>query len=164
VSEGELCPGCGELLDGRRRCLACESKGRDPGETLILGPPAPTGPEALIAEPAGEFLASTPLPEDISVVLDVVDGPDRGLSHALRSSAETIGRDEGDLLLADPLVSRRHVVIEVYGAAFVLVKDLTSTNGTFLNGRMIAYGRLADGDELRVGDSRLVVSIDRRPR
>ena len=53
---------------------------------------------------------------------------------------------------------------QVYGAAFVLVKDLTSTNGTFLNGRMIAYGRLADGDELRIGDSRLVVSIDRRPR
>jgi predicted component of type VI protein secretion system len=164
VSPAEPCPGCGEPLDERGRCLACESRTRDPGETLILAPPSGAGPEALAAEPAGEFLASTPLPEELSVVLDVVDGPDRGVSYALSSSAVTLGREEGDLLLDDPLVSRRHAVIEVYGAAFVLVKDLTSTNGTFLNGRMIAYGRLADGDELRLGDTRLVVSIDRRAR
>lgn len=162
MSDPDRCPGCGELLDGRRRCLACESKLRDPEETLVP-PPQGSGLEALTAEPAGDFLASTPLPEDLSVALDVVDGPDRGASFSLRSSAATLGREEGDFLLSDPLVSPRHVVIEVYGGTFVLVKDLSSTKGTFLNGRMIAYGRLSDGDELRIGDTRLAVSIDRRP-
>jgi hypothetical protein len=163
MSEEERCPGCGRLLDARRRCHACEGELLDPGETLILGPPGEAGDGSPAAEPAGEFLASTPLPEDLSVSLDVVDGPDRGVSFGLRTSAVTIGRDEGDLLLSDPMVSRRHMAIEVYGAAFVLVKDLTSTNGTFLNGRMIAYGRVSDGDEIRVGDTRLAITIDRRP-
>ena len=163
MSEEERCPGCGRVLDRGRRCHACEEGLLDPGQTVVLGPPGGMGAEALTAEPAGEFLASTPLPEDLSVTLDVVDGPDRGVSFGLRTSAVTIGREEGDFLLSDGLVSRRHAVVEVYGSAFVLVKDLTSTNGTFLNGRLIAYGRLSDGDELRLGDTRLAVTIDRRP-
>jgi pSer/pThr/pTyr-binding forkhead associated (FHA) protein len=126
----------------------------------------PCGDEArgLTADPENELLASMPLPEDLSVVLDVLDGPDRGKSFTLRYSGATLGREEGDFLLSDPQVSRRHAVIEVYGASFVVVKDLTSTNGTYVNGRMIAYGRLADGDELRLGESRLGVTIDRRSR
>lgn len=163
MSEEERCPGCGQVLDARRRCHACEGGLLGPGETVVRRPSAGAEAEALTAEPAGEFLASTPLPEDLSVTLDVVDGPDCGVSFGLRTSAVTLGRDEGDFLLSDPMASPRHAAIEVYGAAFVLVKDLTSTNGTYLNGRLIAYGRLSDGDELRIGDTRLVVTIDRRP-
>jgi hypothetical protein len=164
VIVADRCTRCGGPLQEDGRCAVCDPEGADPGGTLVLEPPAGPRPETLAAEPAGDFLASTPLPEDLSVVLDVVDGPDRGLRYPLRSSGITLGRDEGDLRLQDPRVSRRHAVVEVYGAAFVVIKDLTSTNGTFVNGRMIAYSRLSDGDEIRLGDSRLSVSIDRRLR
>ncbi|HTW86552.1 MAG TPA: FHA domain-containing protein [Candidatus Binataceae bacterium] len=65
--------------------------------------------------------------------------------------------DENDLVIADSTVSRRHAEIWRRLARY-RVKDLGSTNGTFLNGRKLTAGAaLNSGDELRIGKVRFVV-------
>lgn len=70
-----------------------------------------------------------------------------------------IGRGAAaDLRLAwDREVSRIHAELERLGRGWALVDDGLSTNGTFVNGeRILGRRRLASGDELRIGTSRLV--------
>ena len=66
-----------------------------------------------------------------------------------------IGRgEESEIVLLDPSVSRAHAVVEVT-AGVAVVRDLGSTNGTFVNGRRVASESLHDGDELRLGNTRM---------
>ncbi|MFP5318623.1 MAG: FHA domain-containing protein [Acidimicrobiia bacterium] len=70
----------------------------------------------------------------------------------------TIGRGEhNDVALPnDRLVSHVHAVIESYGASFTL-RDLGSSNGTFVNGQALLGERvLRPGDEIRVGRTQVV--------
>lgn len=70
----------------------------------------------------------------------------------------TIGRhpDNDVCLDGDSEVSRVHAALEPLGPSW-LVRDLGSRNGTRVNGVLLAGERpLADGDELRIGATRLV--------
>ena len=67
----------------------------------------------------------------------------------------TIGRSaECDVRLADTSVSRRHAEIRSMGDGWTIV-DLGSTNGTKVNGAVVAERRLKDGDTISAGDSHL---------
>ncbi len=66
-----------------------------------------------------------------------------------------VGRsEESDVFLVDPSVSRTHAVVEVDGVEPV-VRDLGSTNGTFVNGERIEAKQLKDGDELMFGNTQM---------
>lgn len=68
----------------------------------------------------------------------------------------SLGRHPNNTLrLVDREVSKEHCVIERVGSTFLL-RDLNSSNGTFVNGRKIRELRLRDGDEIALGNSRLV--------
>ncbi|HET9155905.1 MAG TPA: FHA domain-containing protein, partial [Myxococcaceae bacterium] len=68
----------------------------------------------------------------------------------------TLGRHPANTLrLADREVSKEHASIDRVGNGFVL-KDLGSSNGTYVNGRRVRELRLKDGDEIALGNSRLV--------
>ena len=69
-----------------------------------------------------------------------------------------IGRgSDVQLVLADPEVSRRHARLETQDGT-VFLRDLESSNGTFLNGRRLTSAiELREGDEVDVGTTRLVV-------
>ena len=55
------------------------------------------------------------------------------------------------VIISDSNTSRHHAKITRSGSGFVIA-DLSSTNGTFVNGeRLIADHRLADGDIITVG-------------
>ncbi len=78
--------------------------------------------------------------------------------HVLEQGETVIGRDaSAGLVLDDARISRRHAVLTRTGAG-VVVADLGSRNGTFLNGTRIEGGAraLAAGDVLEVGDFTLV--------
>jgi pSer/pThr/pTyr-binding forkhead associated (FHA) protein len=69
-----------------------------------------------------------------------------------------IGRSAAaDIRLDDPSVSRRHALIVSEQPDSLRVLDDRSLNGVFLNGDIVEWGRLKDGDELAVGRYRLFV-------
>ncbi|MCZ7662824.1 MAG: FHA domain-containing protein [Thermoleophilia bacterium] len=63
---------------------------------------------------------------------------------------------EADFRLDDPNVSRRHAVLYWQGGQ-MFIKDLSSTNGTFVNGRPVTSGPVVDGDVLSLGGCDVVV-------
>jgi len=66
-------------------------------------------------------------------------------------AVKTIGRaPRADLILDAALVSRLHCRLEAGDGAMVVV-DLESTNGTFVNDKRIERGTVENGDRLRVG-------------
>ena len=66
-----------------------------------------------------------------------------------------IGRSaNADIRLDDPSVSRRHALIVLEGTSLRILDD-RSLNGVFLNGEVVEWGRLQDGDELTIGRYRL---------
>jgi len=67
-----------------------------------------------------------------------------------------IGRSvTADVRLDDPSVSRRHALIVSEQPDALRVLDDRSLNGVFLNGDLIEWSRIADGDELAIGRYRL---------
>lgn len=81
-------------------------------------------------------------------------GPDSSAPERtpLESFPFTLGRNESaDLHVDSGRVSREHAVITCERNKFT-VRDLNSTNGTFLNGKRIQESRLVDGDLLSIAD------------
>jgi pSer/pThr/pTyr-binding forkhead associated (FHA) protein len=71
---------------------------------------------------------------------------------------KTIGRSTGAEFIIDAaLVSRLHCQLIATDDS-LQVKDLDSTNGTFVNGTRVRNAQLKDGDKLSVGRVDLIVS------
>jgi pSer/pThr/pTyr-binding forkhead associated (FHA) protein len=84
--------------------------------------------------------------------------PDRSTFRIPSGSIKTIGRSTGaEFVLDAPLVSRLHCQLSATDAA-IQVKDLDSTNGTFVNGNRVTSASLQAGDRLRVGRVELRIS------
>lgn len=74
-----------------------------------------------------------------------------GTSFELKSERTTIGRLEDNLFpIAESSVSGHHCEVLLSGDEIV-VKDLNSTNGTFINGKQISQEKLKPGQVLRLG-------------
>jgi hypothetical protein len=86
-------------------------------------------------------------------------GPREGSTVEIDGSRLTIGRVPGnDLQLADQTVSREHAVIEVGADHSVVLRDLDSRNGTFVDDhRLSGACTLRGGELLRFGDERLLL-------
>ena len=74
-----------------------------------------------------------------------------------------IGRGEqSDLLLNDATVSRRHASVRQDGHT-VVVTDLGSANGTFVNDERVHEGtRVEDGDVIRLGAAEIRIRVEGR--
>jgi pSer/pThr/pTyr-binding forkhead associated (FHA) protein len=69
------------------------------------------------------------------------------------TSVLVLGRQAVDLVIEDPLVSRRHASVRPAGDALE-VEDHGSLNGTWVNGaRVSGTARLVPGDQVRLGDT-----------
>jgi pSer/pThr/pTyr-binding forkhead associated (FHA) protein len=87
----------------------------------------------------------------MDLLLEIVEGPDAGRQIELRGPV-VLGRDHSaDVVLEDGQISRRHARVTPSGSGIV-VEDLESTNGTFVNHDEVhSPVELAPGDELLVG-------------
>ena len=91
----------------------------------------------------------------------VIAGKDRGAYYSLGEKVVVAGRDEAcDIQILDELVSRRHLEIHYDPETKThRVADLNSANGVFIHGRQItSETELHDGDQIRIGDSKLFYS------
>lgn len=68
-----------------------------------------------------------------------------------------LGRgDDADVLLADPLVSRRHAAVRVSACGLVVIEDLGSSNGVSVNGTVVSTPRaLEPDDRILIGSQEL---------
>jgi pSer/pThr/pTyr-binding forkhead associated (FHA) protein len=86
-----------------------------------------------------------------------------GRSFDLATERTTVGRVEDNAFqIAEPSVSSRHCEILLQGADIV-IKDLNSTNGTFINGEKISEGVLKPGQTLRLGNVELKLDVPGAP-
>jgi hypothetical protein len=86
------------------------------------------------------------------LVVERADGHEPGVAYDLMEPV-TLGRGSVELKLEDPFASTRHAKITRQGRT-VVIEDLGSTNGTYLNGETLTGPQpLHDGDRIRIGDS-----------
>ena len=79
----------------------------------------------------------------------------KGTTHELKVDRTTIGRVEDNTFqIAEASVSSHHCEVLLKGAD-VQIKDLESTNGTFINGEKITEATLKPGQTLRLGQVEL---------
>jgi two-component system, cell cycle response regulator len=95
---------------------------------------------------------ATPVEAECCIVQ--IHGPELGKKYALQETEFTIGREEGNHIVVDlDNVSRRHAMI-IRKQGRMLVKDLGSTNGTYLNDQEVTQETaLRSGDLIKVGGS-----------
>ena len=82
--------------------------------------------------------------------LTILSGPRQGAAFDVHGNV-TIGRNpDSAIVLEDPLVSRRHAVVEQTPNG-TLLRDLESGNGTYIGERRVLECRLTHGDIIRIG-------------
>ncbi len=93
--------------------------------------------------------------------LVVESGSQQGAVYNFRARLVVVaGRGEGvHIQIQDPQASRKHFAVEKHKGRYLL-RDLNSTNGTFLNGRPVKSAWLKEGDRIRVGQVVMVFRGD----
>lgn len=97
--------------------------------------------------------------------LRVIHGPDENKKFDLSLKSTRIGKKEdNDVVLLDNTVSRHHIAIEMTSDSFLL-RDLESTNGTYINGLKVKEAYLSPGDVIKIGNSEIeFVAFDEKVR
>ncbi|HQW74285.1 DUF3662 and FHA domain-containing protein [Ornithinibacter sp.] len=135
-------------------------------------PPAPAAPVARAPRaPVAREPEPTPAPP-VAAAPRRVNPADRpwldvdGERYPLMGAITILGRDDvADIILDDPGISRRHSELRVTtdGPRFVTtIRDLGSTNGTYVNGERITSEHLQDGDRITVGRTSITFRGGRR--
>ena len=102
------------------------------------------------------------LPEDHEISLKVVEGQEIGTVYPVYKPRITIGRANSDVIVNDLMSSRVHCSIEVCNQTIVL-RDLESTNGTFVNDEPIQTAKLENGSTFRIGAHSFQVLVTPKP-
>lgn len=143
---GPLAAACGEIAaalvrGGQRLDPATPVRDLRDGDVLVIGDDSHT------------TVTTAP-----SCLVEVIAGPDAGRSELLPAGRHVLGRETGDVPIADPLISRRHLELHVDGEQ-VTITDLGSCNGSYVDDdRLPAMTPTVwpRGATLRIGSSVLV--------
>lgn len=161
LEEGSLveCPSCREVLlwDGQSLQVATPEESGN-GVRIVAGSaPTPVAADAADDTVAAVTVSRPGAPSE--VLLQVENGPRKGELLVLRLGRNVIGRGDADMVIHDAEISRRHCEIEVAGRERIVVHDLASRNGTYVNGHEVSECVLHKGDVIRCGETRLTVLV-----
>ncbi len=118
-------------------------------------PPDATGMYSASALGTVDYASRAP-----RLVVERAPGHEPGMIYDLDGDL-VLGRgDRAEIRLEDPFASSRHARIYEQGNS-VVVEDLDSTNGTYLNEELLQTPRpLHPGDRVRIGDSEFAFEVD----
>jgi hypothetical protein len=134
-----------------------------PREQLPQSESTLAGEDTVTAETGEENILGVPeLPAHLRIALHVLNGSREGETLEVTKSRITLGRGAGDIDLRDLQISRKHAVLEIYGDRYILLRDLASTNGTFVNDMLVSQAKVDRGDTLRLGFTSMRLEIERR--
>jgi hypothetical protein len=127
--------------------------------------PTTERPRPSTADPAGTLTGRDlhkagiiELPKDKRFSLAVIQGAATGQIFPITKTRTSIGRAGQDVNLDDPEASRQHAVLEVLGETAIL-RDLDSTNGTFVDLERIQQQVLGNQMEFRIGSHVLMFIV-----
>ena len=115
--------------------------------------PSTDKPEAGTATIAGgdaQRMGLLQLPKDKRFSLAVIQGAATGQIFPISKTRTLIGRSGADVNLDDPEASRQHAALEIVGDVAIL-RDLGSTNGTWIELDRIEQHQLNNQQEFRIG-------------
>jgi diguanylate cyclase (GGDEF)-like protein len=102
-----------------------------------------------------------------AIILTIIDGSeiDFGKHFLLEKARTSIGREpRNEISLCDEKISKVHCEINVskndQGNEIFFIRDLDSTNGTYVNGEWAAQASLNAGDKIQIGDTVLRLSCN----
>lgn len=143
------CPACGQAIEAVRE--TSEAPLQPSTQSLKRMESTWSGSDV----PEAELLA---MPPGKRASLAVLQGADSGRIYPLEKTVVVIGRAEADVKLNDSEVSRRHAQIELK-APNILLRDLKSTNGTYVNEQRITVAPIENQTEFRVGATTLMLIL-----
>lgn len=114
----------------------------------------------LVPKDSGPATKNLALPRNKVIKIFVVSGLSQGMEFDLSKPLTTIGRMHAgaDIQIDDPEVSRVHCALAVRREA-ILLQDLGSTNGTYVNGSRVLAIQLEPMSAFCIGDSVLQVKV-----
>ena len=158
------CAKCGGTIEIENPLLA--SMTLPPGTMAGTPAPVPTVEARAPKLPGGAGTATgrglekaiVDLPKDKRFSLAVIQGPATGHIHPVLKARTTIGRSGADINIEDPEASRQHASLEILGDHAIL-RDLGSTNGTYVEADRIEQQVLNNQMEFRIGSHVLMFIV-----
>ena len=172
------CAKCGSTIEIENPALA--NMTLPPGTmTSKPAPPAPAAPARSGGEvdvdtkrrrpeetPGGQTITGkdlhkagiVELPKDKRFSLAVIQGAATGQIFQITKVRTTLGRSGADINLDDPEASRQHAAVDILGDHAIL-RDLGSTNGTFVDVERIEQQVLNNQNEFRIGSHVLMFIV-----
>jgi len=98
------------------------------------------------------------LPKDKRFSLAVIQGAATGQIFPVSKTRTVIGRSGADINIDDPESSRQHAALEIVGDVAIL-RDLGSTNGTWIELDRIEQHQLNNQQEFRIGSHVLMFIV-----
>lgn len=139
------------VMTGASQAEGDRRRASDASRSLITSETYPYRPDDA---DLAKILSQAP---EIAAFLLVLNGPQRGQRLQLLGQKTFVGRDPemNQICIQDLSLSRQHSCIILEGGKFAIY-DLSSTNGTYVNGIRIQSKHLYDRDEIRLGETNLI--------
>ncbi len=155
------CPNCGQYIlipgtgsDGKSTSFLSGVSSADFGQTLAYDFSEVDQSQTEISALLEKISEREPFIKE-GLVLSLKDIK-TGDEYSLPGAEVTVGRSGSDIDVDDPEVSRRHCKIKVFGDR-VVIMDLESTNGTYVQGRKVMTAGLGVSEQFTIGNTTLEV-------
>lgn len=113
----------------------------------------------IVKEKVGDSLwtnENLKLPDYKKISIAIIKGARAGYIYHLEKPYILIGRGKVDLIIPDKEISRKHSAIEVRNDK-IFLRDLGSTNGTYINEKKISIAEITEQTEFKVGQTTLML-------